>query len=254
MNQKQLPLPPSVLFPYTGGHTSIDGGYIFELCPDHPKANQWVFVPQHRLVVERKLGHYLPPGFDMHHKDRVKTNNDPDNLEVLTRSEHMKRHREEKRLMSKAPLVEDDVRAALQAVGLKKAAALLGVHQQTLRNRFPDLVAPYKRRSPTRIDDPVAVEKVLSVVPNDKKGYRDVALETGFSYSTVWRICERNGVPWLRKSKKGEKHRKRPGQLLPDAHRGAANLAGPARERRSRAYRLGSRPGCWGYRPCAEDG
>lgn len=207
MSQARSPLPPSVLRPYTGGHTVIYGGYVFELCPDHPKANPFGFVPQHRLVVERLTGEYLPPGIQVHHRDGDKQNNDPGNLQQMTRREHMTLHRNEERERRYGPLEREAVRRELQEGGLKHAARALGCCTDTIRNNFPDLVAPYKRKSPTRIDDPEAIAKVLAVAVNDKAGYREVARETGISYRTVQRICERNGIPWTRKSRKGEVHR-----------------------------------------------
>jgi hypothetical protein len=44
---------------YKGGHTTIHGGYVFELCPHHPLANVWGFVAQHRLVGEDLIGRPL---------------------------------------------------------------------------------------------------------------------------------------------------------------------------------------------------
>jgi len=196
-----------VLRPYTGGHTVVYGGYIFELCPSHPKANPFGFVPQHRLVVERSLGRYLPAAAQVHHKDEDPTNNSLDNLQVMTRREHMAHHRNADRERRHGPLERDIVEQRLREGGLKAAARALGCHPQTIRNNFPDLVAPYKRRSPTKIDDPAAIQKVLAVAPNDKAGYREVARQTGISYRTVQRICQRSGIPWTRKSKKGEVHR-----------------------------------------------
>jgi len=39
-------------------------------------------VPEHRLVMERVLGHPLPPSSTVHHKDLDKLNNVPENLEL----------------------------------------------------------------------------------------------------------------------------------------------------------------------------
>src|SRR5438067_2281108 len=123
MTQERRALPQSVMTPYTGGHTVIYGGYIFELCPDHPKANPFGFVPQHRLVVERQRGIYLLPSEHVHHDDEVKTNNDPGNLVVLTRSAHMRLHRLKKQNMRKLlPLDEENVREVLRQTGGLKAA------------------------------------------------------------------------------------------------------------------------------------
>lgn len=50
----------------------------------------------HRLVAEFKLGRLLTSADVVHHIDGDKLNNHPDNLEVLTRSEHMKIHAQER--------------------------------------------------------------------------------------------------------------------------------------------------------------
>lgn len=46
----------------------------------------------HTVIAEWKLGRKLLPGEVVHHKDRNKLNNDPNNLEVMTASEHAKLH------------------------------------------------------------------------------------------------------------------------------------------------------------------
>lgn len=46
----------------------------------------------HRVVAEQILGRPLAKGEIVHHKDGNKHNNSPDNLEVMTQSQHMKEH------------------------------------------------------------------------------------------------------------------------------------------------------------------
>lgn len=46
----------------------------------------------HRVVAEQKIGRALLPGEVVHHKDGDKWNNNPDNLEVMTQSEHARIH------------------------------------------------------------------------------------------------------------------------------------------------------------------
>lgn len=43
---------------------------------------------QHRVVMEKKLGRKLLKGEIVHHVDNDKHNNHPDNLEVMTQSQH----------------------------------------------------------------------------------------------------------------------------------------------------------------------
>lgn len=203
MSQKHCPLPPSVMLPYRGGHTVVRAGYRFELCPDHPKANPFGFVPQHRLVVERELGRYLLPGEHVHHRDFSKDNNDPANLQVLSRREHMRLHRAQKYKLAhgEVDLTADMVREALQKERLLLVAQRFGLHTQTLRNRFPEIVAQYQRRSPTKPTDPAVVARILELAQNPEMGYRDVAALTGTSFDCVRGICRTHSFVWTPKSK-----------------------------------------------------
>lgn len=73
--------------------TCKGGGYTYcRTEPIHPKANSKGLYPLHRVVMENKLGRTLLDGEDVHHKDENKFNNDPDNLEVLSKSDHSKKH------------------------------------------------------------------------------------------------------------------------------------------------------------------
>lgn len=57
-------------------------------------------VLKHRYLMEKKLGRKLSDDEIVHHIDGDNTNNNLDNLKVLTQSEHCKNHRENGRFVS----------------------------------------------------------------------------------------------------------------------------------------------------------
>ena len=62
-------------------------GYVMFVHPETKKR-----VPYHRYVMEIHIGRKLDVEEIVHHKDGDKYNNAIDNLEIVTRSEHMKLH------------------------------------------------------------------------------------------------------------------------------------------------------------------
>lgn len=78
------------------GGVQYRGGYKFILLPDHPNANKRGYIAEHRLVMANLLGRPLKSSEQVHHIDHDITNNDPTNLVILSRSEHMKLHRNER--------------------------------------------------------------------------------------------------------------------------------------------------------------
>lgn len=92
---------------WRGGRIVGKNGYIRVYCPDHPslvpknqrrmeKANggyyrKNVYVWEHRLVMEEKLGRFLLPNEVVHHIDGNVQNNHPSNLELFqSNGEHLK--------------------------------------------------------------------------------------------------------------------------------------------------------------------
>ena len=78
-------------------------GYAYIYAPEHPEANTRGYVYEHRVVAEQKIGRRLEKNEVVHHKDEVRSNNDPNNLEVMDRKEHARFHNMGKR-MFQAPL------------------------------------------------------------------------------------------------------------------------------------------------------
>lgn len=69
------------------------GYYIIYVNGYNKKGN----VPEHRYIMEQYLGRKLLPTEVVHHIDGNKTNNDINNLQVMTISEHSKLHRKKEK-------------------------------------------------------------------------------------------------------------------------------------------------------------
>lgn len=90
-----------------GGKKKTIYGYQLVQCIGHPFAwDRSEYVFEHRLVAEKYLltdensveingKRYLSPNFIVHHKNRVKTDNRPENLVIMTLQEHQALHGKE---------------------------------------------------------------------------------------------------------------------------------------------------------------
>ena len=76
---------------WRGGRT-IWNKHVCIFKPDHPYATQTGYVQESRLVMEKVLGWYLTSEEVVHHKNGNPLDNRPENLEVLSQSEHAKKH------------------------------------------------------------------------------------------------------------------------------------------------------------------
>lgn len=102
----------------------------------------------HRHVLEQKLGRKLAPNEVSHHIDEITFNNDPDNLECKTRSQHSKEHKFLKNIhpnyeqqargerIGVSKLTEDTVRIIRTRINsgemLKDIASSVGVNESTI--------------------------------------------------------------------------------------------------------------------------
>lgn len=62
--------------------------------PQHPRHNRDGYIYQHIEVAELKLGRFLKPEEVVHHRDKNRMNNDPNNLLIfISKSDHTSFHR-----------------------------------------------------------------------------------------------------------------------------------------------------------------
>lgn len=204
-------LPPHPLGPFVrgrggrprkpGGPPSCRGGsamvtphgYVVEYSPDHPRRNGQT-VLQHRLVMECMLGRLLEPNEVVHHRNGDRTDNRADNLQVLDQRSHGLEHAEESRALQQAPLRRGQVRRALRGRSTKEAAAALGVHHQTLRNRFEDLLQ--KRRGPGGEFPAEFVERARALAADPKVGTRLASRTLDVAEATLRACCRIHEILW----------------------------------------------------------
>ena len=69
---------------WKGGRIVDCDGYVMVYAPSHPaRRKHGPYVPEHRLVMERHIGRYLLPGEVVHHRNKVKSDNRIENLELF---------------------------------------------------------------------------------------------------------------------------------------------------------------------------
>lgn len=82
--------------PWWQGGTRMKVGYLQTMMKDHPEADRFGYIFVHRLVAEQKIGRLLEPDEEVHHINGIRTDNRPENLEVMSKSEHMRLHANQK--------------------------------------------------------------------------------------------------------------------------------------------------------------
>ncbi len=79
-----------------GVRNSKSSKYIFVMNKSHPFASQRGYTAQHRLIVESIIERYLYPEEKVHHINRIKKDNNPENLYIFRNdSDHMFYHSKE---------------------------------------------------------------------------------------------------------------------------------------------------------------
>lgn len=78
---------------WKGGRSVASNGYVLiRVGTDHHLADVRGYAYEHRLVAEQMINRRLLPGEIVHHKNEVKTDNRPENLEVVKDQSHHRFH------------------------------------------------------------------------------------------------------------------------------------------------------------------
>jgi hypothetical protein len=78
---------------WKGGRIRTNQGYYLLYLPDHPLCESKGYVLEHRYVWEQYNIAILLPWAEVHHKDKNRDNNNIDNLEAMTYSQHLSLHK-----------------------------------------------------------------------------------------------------------------------------------------------------------------
>jgi hypothetical protein len=65
-----------------GSYIEPEKGYRMIRMPSHHRARANGYVLEHIIIAEQILGRRLKPNEEIHHRDRDRANNDPNNLQV----------------------------------------------------------------------------------------------------------------------------------------------------------------------------
>jgi hypothetical protein len=88
---------------WKGGRKKNYYGYILVQNKSHPDADEKGYILEHRLVMEKKVGRRLKSNEIVHHINRNRVDNRPENLRLFNSvGEHFKHHRRGRTALSEA--------------------------------------------------------------------------------------------------------------------------------------------------------
>ena len=73
---------------WKGGINKHSEGYVKIYKPNHPNADKYNYILEHRFVMEQILGRYLRSKEIVHHKNGIRNDNRPENLILTVLNKH----------------------------------------------------------------------------------------------------------------------------------------------------------------------
>lgn len=91
---------------WKGGRAKTTNGYVEVHKPEHPRSSGRGYVYEHILVAERKLGRPMKSTEVTHHINKIRHDNRPENITVMSKTAHDRLHKPDRELAQYGRITE----------------------------------------------------------------------------------------------------------------------------------------------------